>query len=469
MKGQFTQAQIGEQFNKTLNSHLNRALGGLLPTGELNLDMVFVASVVLLAERETEIQSQTVDRRFTYGSLLRELSEMGFEIIGDGQGVFRQMEGAGYIRVLEDDTLLSAQPLLNMSLLLDRVFPKMPGINLVAYLVQTVEEVVSGRKDLQSADRQLDQVLGMQAEAFSRGRDKLAKKTHSAPRSSPSAVSSKTPEAGEKKGFGEDEKRAILQRLQAASRSDNRPSLPSAPGIIPAGKDPARGADDREEVKTEALELPDEGPVEKETTPGDQGVSDQVAITPGPEEAAKAEEYQATKATEPQPGQVDHEKHLPSPLEGEEKTVKTSAQVENDAPFAEEVIASRIAAFGETLAMTCPLCGKGKVEVHETSKGKSFYECSREGCYFISWGKPYHLVCPQCRNPFLIESLAGSDSPFLKCPRATCNYRQNLPGEEGPLKIELRPNENPMGHGDSKPVGKPRKRVVRRRVVRRKK
>lgn len=468
MEKQLTPEQIRKQFNERLNSHLNRALGALLPKGEFKFDMVFLATVALLSEREIEIQNRVLEARYTYEIMLKELAEMGFQNALDTHHVFHEMEGTGYIQVQEDDTLLATKALLNMSQLLDRVFPKMPGINLIAYLVQTVDEVVSGRKDLQPADRQLDQVLEMQAEAFSRSREKQKSKAPPTVRTNPSAVDSKKVRTEQEKDLGE-EKKALLRRLQAASRSDTRASSQSTPRIISARNAPASGMVRKEAIKQEVPESPERKHAPKEAVLEKPTVSEQAESTPDPEEATEIEAVESPKTTESSPAAADVEEYLPSPLEEEKKEEKRPIHAGDDVPFAEEDIASRVAAFEENLAMTCPLCTKGKVEVRETSKGKHFYECSEEGCYFISWGKPYHLACPKCRNPFMIEVFASSGRPFLRCPRATCNYKQNLPGENGPFEIETQSNGHSVGEGASKLVGKPRKRVVRRRVVRRKK
>ena len=82
-------------------------------------------------------------------------------------------------------------------------------------------------------------------------------------------------------------------------------------------------------------------------------------------------------------------------------------------------------------------------------------------CNFISLGKPYHHVCPRCQNPFLIEGKKNGET-ILKCPRATCRYWQ------GDLKEK--PQADSAVRKISKNAGnpKPRRRVVKRRVVRKK-
>jgi hypothetical protein len=136
---------------------------------------------------------------------------------------------------------------------------------------------------------------------------------------------------------------------------------------------------------------------------------------------------------------------------------------------ADDGIEKRIVSFKEDLAMQCPMCKIAKVQAKETATGKSYYKCSNKDCNFISWGKPYHIVCPQCQNPFLVETSNRGGKPILKCPRATCGYWQKIPVE---ITEEIQKKADSKTQEPVEPtvtLQKPRRRVVRRRVVRRKK
>jgi ssDNA-binding Zn-finger/Zn-ribbon topoisomerase 1 len=146
-----------------------------------------------------------------------------------------------------------------------------------------------------------------------------------------------------------------------------------------------------------------------------------------------------------------------------------SVSQQNTAEISDDDLEAQIAAFEQDLAMTCPLCGGGKVETKKTAKGKNFYVCTQQDCVFVSWGKPYHLECPWCKNPFLIEASGKAGKTILRCPRATCRYQQGMPGEGDPSLVQSTADV----HGatpSNKAVRRPRKRkrAVRRRVVRRK-
>ncbi len=101
------------------------------------------------------------------------------------------------------------------------------------------------------------------------------------------------------------------------------------------------------------------------------------------------------------------------------------------------VIAERILAFQNKIAIPCPLCALGKILLKTSAEKIPYFACSNAGCSFISRQKPYRLSCPECNNPFLIEFMVeGSNTPGLKCPRLECSFRQNslTPPARNPLR-----------------------------------
>ena len=88
---------------------------------------------------------------------------MGLELREDLDLAVQYMIEKGYIEVDEDGKFSTRKPTISMSQLLDRIFPWMPALNLIAYFIQTIDEVKSGRKDLDFAISQFDQTLRMHA------------------------------------------------------------------------------------------------------------------------------------------------------------------------------------------------------------------------------------------------------------------------------------------------------------------
>lgn len=72
----------------------------------------------------------------------------------------------------------------------------------------------------------------------------------------------------------------------------------------------------------------------------------------------------------------------------------------------------------------CPKnCGGYLVE-RRSKKGRFFYGCSKyPQCDFIINNKPINEKCPNCGNPYLIETLEKR-VPVIKCPNKGCGYKR---------------------------------------------
>ena len=501
--------------------HVERLAGHALPALDFHVDVATLACFVLVTEREAQLKSNESARRFTCNDLSLEISELGVPTNGNLEEIIRRMERSGYVRVREDGFLLSETPLLELCRILDEIFPKMPGLNLVAYLVQTMEEVLSGRKGLDAAHLQLDQVLEMHGVPLSGSQD-IHDAKKGAPSSSKTSASTQK-EEGRKKGtrtLGKGNRQAMLKLLQAAARGEGRKKTVSSSKLIRARSTMATDRNEKgmenpdvssvekslheklpihahpekwddattPEVKRETLAETNQGyqeqilPGHSETKqPDDEPPDEQVQeLSPLPEisenepgmkeaETKPSEEFQTGQGSKAEGEEEENHDQKSSGFDEGPGQHRSLDGREQESDLHDKEIEERIAAFEEDLAMTCPLCGEGRIEVRETSKGKQFYECSQDGCYFISWGKPYHLTCPKCRNNFLIEAVGAEGKTFLKCPRATCNYSQNLAGEDGSLEETQKKVGERKDTTDDKFVRRPKKKVVRRRLVRRKK
>jgi hypothetical protein len=154
-------AEVKKKFDDTLARHMKSSIGVRLGKEGLCLDMTTVSCLVILAERESERKSFPSDppERFTRDSFLEELEEMGLDSHGTVQERVEEMIDKGYIGMESDGRFLAGKPTMDMAGLLDKAFPGMPGMNLVAYLIQTLDEALSGRKDPEFAVIQLDQTL----------------------------------------------------------------------------------------------------------------------------------------------------------------------------------------------------------------------------------------------------------------------------------------------------------------------
>ena len=520
--------EVKQRFDAALAGHMKRLMEKTEGIGDLPLNSVTLSCLVLLAEREHEIQGFPSDapERYTRDTFIHDLADIGLNSAEDINTALEDITQRGYIDIGPDGRFIARRPALSMAKFLDQALPGMPGMNLVAYLVQTTEEVLSDRKGLEAAINQFDQTLEMHGVGLSGQEAKPAvspvrgKATQTSKGKGPSteALRSALAETLRKRQAekqvqpGPDRigQSVVLTAIGKASKVEVRELFPKRDKSTAAP--PVSAADEQLQEPEPLKEEPTETHAEESLLPlvsptGAQGPHDEPDRSIEQTEYTLAEhdsdEGDLSKAVPPAGGEwekVVSEKEIPPslPEDVEKKQARstvagledhhTGSEQPEEAPQAtqteeeepsivfethdrdagDETIESRITAFEEGLATACPLCGTGRIERKETAKSKSYYVCSNKDCVFISWGKPYHMACPHCKNPFLIESTDKVGEAILRCPRATCRYRQKPPGEtsDNPLEPSLSRPEKPL-----KPRGrsrKPKRRVVRKRLVRKK-
>lgn len=468
-----------EVLDRTLSSHLERITGTRQGIQGLPIDIVTVACIVLLAERAQEHgRAQATDRVYRKWELEQDLAEMGLADQQRLQRTMSAMASTGYMEIDSRGGITPGKAVTSMASLLDHAFPGMPGINLVAYLVQTLEEVETGRKGAKDAVMQLDQMLRRHGAAGLRGASGPSKLERS-------VSSGNTLRSGSK--IHHQEKRRMRLSIPAemvfpAPQETSPPeeSLfegPAREGWKAEGDSETEISDDHMVQDTEPVYSPEDspdgeftgqdlaehpergGPVEQDS---DSGAS--APDLPCEEEiqegrrSAQGATISATEASSlEQTPELDEQDSFQEPKGKQPGVEQDFAAV----PLSEDPIHERVAAFEEELAMQCPLCRKSSVIALETAKGRTYYKCSDEQCIFISWGKPHHVACPLCGNPFLVESSSVEGSAGLRCPRATCRYR------EGPSDKQEGANaEKIASRRLSSGKATPRRRVVRRRVMR---
>lgn len=508
-------------FDRTLERHIERLVGVPYGISGLPLNLTTISCLVLLTEQiSNEIESFSApSERYSLASFNAELAEIGLDPTIDPASTIQDMIQKGYIDIDDEGKLTVQKPTLSMAQLLDRIFPKMPGMNLVAYLIQTQDEVASGRKDPAFAINQFDETLQIQG---------VTLKQESRPgdgKPAPGLVNEKrpTPVKDHRASMPNTDARRFREKIRSehdmASRNSPRPSSGSKilsssgsgahmavreirfsdlisrsnTGNVSPQKLPDESSPEEDRTETEKVEAASLEKTLPEST-GPHGVQPE-GIDTGSESNERQGFSEATPAAgEPDAYALVDEKHAVSsdetasaspsddPIEtgsgtlgigsnpgngpASEPATATVSEI-NGTVYAEEAIERHIAEFEDDLALQCPLCKSATIKEEQTSTGKIYYKCPDRKCNFISWGKPYHLVCPRCQNPFLIETTDRDDTLILKCPRATCNHRQNtaLSGEEATSKTLSSPLDSVSTSLKPK---RPRRRVVRRRVVRKK-
>jgi len=516
-------------FDEILFKHFERLIGSRYGIGELSMNSVAISIIMMLMERENEIErfpSDEIDR-YKNETLIDDFEELGFDAAQDMNIIVEEMIRKGYI-CIDDDRFIPQKPTISMARLIDLVFPKISRMNLVAYFVQTMDEVISKRKGLDSATSQFDQMLQLQGVPL-----KLRPQ-----QCEPSGVSVQSDDKGgnidrldkslqnNQKIFPEKELKApaIFGRKTSDNLSDHSEGLSTEPKVLSSdaykgkiqirkvyfGKPSLKIVKPEKKPSGEHEHIEDDQSIKQvklaETQPHDDAESissDTKVITSFKEHAKTVIDEQSPsvdevatrvvvldsassnedtsydrKSTEQDKNIFDHNKDdlgKVAPAQDNNKTMKETDDDDTDTHYEKEDslikdddIGKRVMAFEEDLALECPICKHSKVMVENTSTGKFYYKCSSNECTFISWGRPHHIPCPKCNNPFLIETTNKAGKTMLKCPRATCRYlKKTIVDTANDYKKSIESVSQKTK--DITPITrKPRKRVVRRRVVRRK-
>ncbi len=459
-------------------------------------NLTCIACIVVAVDREREIIgfSDSPPERYTRHSFIAELSEMGIGSGGELNDDLTAVIDMGYLSISTAGTLQAEASAYTMVSFLDTMFPGMQGMNLVAFVMQMNDEVVSGRKSLEMAKQSLAQTLKSRGIAITREKAEAAVRSVQAPgggvhKSSVSsaspvnrAVSRQLKETAAKQiaslrgrrpsskpavysNIGHDAERSTVKDVFDKKSSDG--ALAAEDAALAAAQEQQQAAHAElqarlQEAEERSRQLEAREKALKQAEDAARKAEQRVRERAADEAAAMAEkeaELQAradeVKAAE-QRIRLEKEAMEKAILDRQRKGVQNTEPEPEPEPEPEDEadLASRIAAFEAELAMPCPICLDGKIVPVTTAKGKTYYTCSSKGCRFVSWEKPYHFECPLCKNPFLTEFTTPPGDKGLKCPRAGCSYAQNN---------LLDPRQNPApGAGPAKKKKKLVRRVKRR-------
>lgn len=474
-------AVVRSEFDKILMHHVSSLIDTREDIAALPFNLATISSLLLLADRENEIKlfPETPPERYHQDTFLADIEEIGLDLDDDAMSAIRDLERYGFMVINPEGQYTARESASLLIMVLDAIFPQMPGMNLVAYVSQAIEEVLTGRKEQDQALSSFDQTLEMQGVRLSTlSEDKLAssaaKRIFAYEPPDPEVLLAR--------------RAAYLQKLKAlrakSLSSDTAPSVLAGGSqlkhvkikeLFPReGTAPELEGESDDMLPGEAIDTPESPPFFDESTP-DAGLHEREmegslpetdilhSASEGLQEPPDASTDASTEIEVDgmQPETTALEAALTDEIETAEAVLPEMGEDEIDLSK-EELIEKQIRQFEEELAMPCPICGIGKVLSDTTEKGKTYYHCSNEDCRLISWGKPYHMECPICKNPFLIEVSEPDGQTGLKCPRATCLYRK-----KGGVEALSEGNGSP-GKRKVAVVKKKRKKGVRR-VVRRKK
>lgn len=473
---EFAPSFVRDQLDEILAQEITALLDVDSSAAMMSFNLASISCITLIVEKEREIvqYADFPPERYTRESFENELVDIGLEKDAILLKTVNSVIQKGYVSVDSQKELKAEMPSFMMVGFLDNMFPGMPGMNLVAFVLQINEEVNSGRKTLDLAKSSFTSTL--KSRGVSVTEDKAEEKATQ-------IISGTIATSPQSKGISKKLKKNNLNRLsklikKRKKRSVESPQLkiqdvfdkgPSKEEIqarkaeikkteedAKKAAELARELAEKDEAIKEAEEIAKEAARQlKEIEEREKQLQDaqekalkteQKASQLAVKEAEIAQKEAELKAMEERLKLAEEQKLKKE----EELEQKALAEQEKNASQADDDIESRIAAFESELTMPCPLCKDGQIVSKTTEKGKEFFSCTQEGCRFVSWDKPYHFECPLCKNSFLTETTTPKGEKGLKCPRASCSYTQpNL----------LDPKQNMA----KKVAPKKKKRLVRRR------
>ncbi len=449
-------ARLRRQFDNILTRHIAR-LNEDRRIDSFSFNISTIACMVLLVDREMEITNFPDDPppRYTRETFLDDLAEIGFEIDEEMTGALQSLFDRQFVKRNADREYSAEDGAFIHTAFLENLFPGMPGMNLVGYIVQTLQEVLTGRTSERSAREKFDKTLYMKGVSTSQEKGDASSRSQATPME---RIQASRKVSADLKAANARIRELVRQRVDA--QEAGKPSIITKSGFS-GSRTVIRDLFPREAEDKPAPEAalsatepemvsippsPESAPVPEPPPPASEPIPEPPAApesVPEPEPPASPEPEPVPPPSPPAPEPLPPEPPAPEPVPPaspepepvlpppppapEPLPSPPSASEPPSSPASEaideELIAQRIAAMEAELAMPCPLCANGKVKEMSTQSGKAYYACSEASCKFISWSKPYHFPCPLCRNPFLIETADGG-SPGLKCPRATCSFHQ---------------------------------------------
>lgn len=416
---------------------------------------------------------------YTLETLFADLAEFKVMPGPVSVGMIQGMIKAGYILLDKGGYLKPGENIKKVIAILNKAFPYMQGINLSAYIEQTVNEVISGRKGLNFALKQFDQTLMAQGRSLV----KVKIPTTFQPRSRRTSTIIKQVDEGvvgahvaEKKPAGAeptpvetvvgsppgvsvpvvsgDEGSLGGQSVENQASSVESPTVESG-GVGSGGEDVGGDEvsvepDGNSQAPDASLTAPElDAEPTKESPIVVESMEESAFLSEGedawPDELKKAfeEALQESEATtqEPLPTEIgDRASALLA-----ERVVTTdqerACQVCGKPMFLKEdrfgkfwscsgfPACRQTEVFGQDAqAMYCPICREGQVSFKRTPSGKTLYVCTDQECEFMSWSKPHFVHCQLCDSPYLVEKTGASGAMTLRCPKAGCDFSQALGG-----------------------------------------
>ena len=157
-----------KKLDKALADTTLKLMGIKNPVPGFDIGIPLLSSLFLINQRETEIAASKANRveRYNSETLMDDLMDMGVPVEINDALVIEQIQNENYIFIDEYDWYYEKRLGAILIKLFSLIYPTMPGLNIIAYLNQTAEEIESGRKPLALAIEQVNKQLQIEGVAL---------------------------------------------------------------------------------------------------------------------------------------------------------------------------------------------------------------------------------------------------------------------------------------------------------------
>lgn len=292
-------SMVRVQLDDILVEQISKLIEIDLAAAALSFNLATITSLFLLVDREKEIQGspRNPPERYDMQSFLRELEDIGLEIDDDLLAALQSLAQCGYIEKDSNDRYYANISAFTLVAFLDNLFPGMKGLNLVGYIVQTITEVVSGRRKLEDARMFLQQTLFAQGVSLSRQTFAHSQKEN---------LKNQVKQHSMNQALADDMKKAYLERLETLKslkdEVSSKPAFISRYGSVSSDNLKIR------EVFPRSRQETSDKPISKPTAPAPpapektyERTVDEIRPEPVPEISQSAPEEKSVAAPELKP------------------------------------------------------------------------------------------------------------------------------------------------------------------------
>ncbi len=125
-----------------------------------NISIQSLSCILLVHKREEKLTKDNGSAsRYTSETLMDDLGDVGVPMDAGYDEVIQQIHNENYISIDDDDQYYSERLSMVLIKLFNIIYPTMKGFLLIAYFVQTADEIDSGQKTLEEAVGQMNDFL----------------------------------------------------------------------------------------------------------------------------------------------------------------------------------------------------------------------------------------------------------------------------------------------------------------------